>query len=202
MRITGLAVLLALPGLLEAAPRTYRVDSTRSRVTIDVGKAGVFKFAGHEHKVRVGEVSGTVVADPDDLAGSSVTLTFVAGSLSVVAEGEPAGDAPKVQEIMRGPKVLDTGRYGTIELKSRKVTGHRAGDGAWSLSVTGDLTLHGTTRSVTVPLRVRLDGDLLTAEGHTELSQGAFGIEVVSAGGGTVKVKDEVGVTFTIVAAP
>ena len=66
--------------------------------------------------------------------------------------------------------------------------------------MTGDLDLHGVTRSVTLPLRVELAADALTATGKTTLRHSDFGMKPVSAGGGTVKVKNEIGVDFRIVA--
>jgi polyisoprenoid-binding protein YceI len=143
-----------------------------------------------------------VEADPEDLSRSEVTVTFEASGLKVSAAGEPAGDVPKVQDAMAGPKVLDAARFPTISFRSRQVSGRRTGEGAYELQVAGELSLHGVTRAVTVPVRVQVEGATLTATGRALVAQRAFGIEPVSAGGGTVKVKNEVGVEFRIVARP
>jgi polyisoprenoid-binding protein YceI len=150
--------------------------------------------------VKAEGFSGRVEADPDDLARSSVALTFEASRLKVSAEGEPEGDAAKVQDIMAGAKVLDAARFPAIEFRSRQVSGRRAADGSYELQVAGDLSLHGVTHAVTIPVRVEMSGTTLTASGRTTVAQRAFGIEPVSAGGGTVKVKNEVGLDFKIVA--
>jgi len=171
-----------------------------SAVRIHVGKTGVFSFAGHTHEIISG-VEGTVVADPADLARSSVTLAFDAKSVQVVpSPDEPAKDIPKVQAIMIGPEVLDAARFPTITFTSRSVTGKEAARGVWDVQVTGDLTLHGVSRSLTLPLRVEVTGDRLTATGKTVLRHSEFGMKPVSAGGGTVKVKNEIGVDYRIVA--
>jgi polyisoprenoid-binding protein YceI len=101
---------------------------------------------------------------------------------------------------MAGAKVLDVSRFPAIRFRSRQVAGRRAADGAYELQVSGDISLHGVSRPVTLPVRVELSGATLTASGRTALAQRAFGIEPVSAGGGTVKVKNEVGIEFRIVA--
>lgn len=196
--LAALALGPALP--LAAAPRAYVVDAGASAVQIHVGKSGVFSFAGHKHEVVALRFEGTIDADPDDLARSSVAMTFEAPGLRVVAEGEPAGDAPKVQEAMSGPKVLDVARFPAITFRSRAVSGRRSAEGVYDLQVAGELSLHGVARPVTVPVRVELSGGVLTATGRTAVAQRAFGIEPVSAGGGTVKVKNEVGIEFKIVA--
>ena len=194
----ALAFGSALPAA--AATRTYVIDASASAVQVHVGKSGVFGFAGHTHEVAAERFAGRVDADPDDLARSSVELSFDASGLKVSAPGEPEGDAPKVQEVMAGPKVLDVSRFPAIRFRSRQVSGRRAADGAYELEVAGEVSLHGVSRAVTLPVRVELSGATLTASGRTALAQRAFGIEPVSAGGGTVKVKNEVGIEFRIVA--
>jgi polyisoprenoid-binding protein YceI len=182
-----------------AAPRTYLIDAAASAVRVHVGKSGVFGFAGHTHEVAAERFEGRVQADPDDLARSAVELSFEASGLKVSAEGEPAGDAPKVQDAMAGPKVLDVARFPAIRFRSQQVSGRKVAEGVYELQVTGELSLHGVARTVTVPVRVELAGDTLTASGKTTLGQRTFGIEPVSAGGGTVKVKNELGIEFKLV---
>jgi polyisoprenoid-binding protein YceI len=193
-----LALAAGLPAA--AATRTYVIDASASAVQVHVGKSGVFGFAGHTHEVVADRFEGRVDADVDDLARSAVELSFDASGLKVSGQGEPEGDAPKVQEVMAGAKVLDVSRFPAIRFRSRQVAGRRAADGAYELQVSGDISLHGVSRPVTLPVRVELSGATLTASGRTALAQRAFGIEPVSAGGGTVKVKNEVGIEFRIVA--
>ena len=197
----GLWVLVLGPALPAAAvTRTYVIDASASAFQVHVGKSGVFGFAGHTHEVTADRFEGRVDADLDDLARSSVELSFEASGLTVSAQGEPEGDAPKVQEVMAGSKVLDVSRFPAIRFRSRQVSGRRAAEGTYELQVAGEVSLHGVSRAVTVPVRVELSGATLTASGRTALAQRAFGIEPVTAGGGTVKVKNEVGVEFRIVA--
>ena len=192
-----LALGLALPAA--AAPRTYVIDASASAVQVHVGKSGVFGFAGHNHEVVAERCEGKVEADPDDLARASVEVSFAASGLTVSATGEPEGDAPKVQEVMAGPKVLDALRFPKIVFRSRQVSGRRTAEGVYELQVTGELSLHGVARVIAVPVRVELSGATFTATGRAPLGQRAFGIEPVSAGGGTVKVKNELGIEFKIV---
>jgi polyisoprenoid-binding protein YceI len=193
------AVVL-LPAAAVAAPRSYRVDAAASLVQVHVGKSGAFSFAGHKHEVVAPALEGTVVADPDDLAASSVSVTFTAASLRVTGEGEPAKDVPKVQAAMVGPEVLDATRFPAVTFRSRQVSGQAAPGGGWTLTVVGDFTLHGVTRSLSLPLRVAVEGDVLTATGRTVIGQKDFGIQPVSAAGGTVKVKNELAIEYRIVA--
>lgn len=193
----AMLVLAAAPA--GAAPRTYVVDAAASSVRVHVGKSGAFSFAGHKHEVVAPAVSGEIVADPADLGASQVTLTFQAGALKVLPEGEPAGDAPKVEEIMRGPKVLDAVRFPAVTFKSQRVTGREAGGGAYDLELTGELTLRGVARAFTLPVHVEVAGETLTASGKATLRHDQFGMEPVSAAGGSVKVKNEIPIEYRLV---
>jgi len=198
------ASLGSVAGTAAAAPEpvaalAFRVEASDSRVTVKVGKAGLFRFAGHEHEVSALGFSGEVVADPAELTRSSVHLTFEAASVKVTGSGEPPGDVPKIQETMSGPRVLDVARFPEVRFDSRKVGGHRNTDGSWEIEVTGDLRLRGETRPLTLPMRVELTGDTLAASGRVTIRHSDFGLEPVSVAG-VVKVKNELLVEYRIVA--
>jgi len=194
--------VLALLGVADSAAEvTYAVDAARSSVVIHVGRSGVFSFAGHTHTVVAPALQGRVVAVEGDLSRSAVHLSFETARLTVLERGEPAGDAPKVQEAMLGPKVLDAGRFPAITFESTAVAGTRSRPGAYRLTVQGTLTLHGVTRPVTLPLAVEVGGDGLEATGRMTVRQTDYGIDPVSVAG-VVKVKNEIAIEYTIVATP
>jgi polyisoprenoid-binding protein YceI len=189
--------MAALP-LRAAGPRTFTVDADRSRAVIDVGKSGAFSFAGHTHEVEAPLKDGLVHLDPDAPAKADVTLTFNAAALRVTGKGESASDVPKVQETMLGDMVLDAKKFSTIVFESTAVTAKGAAP-ALDLTIAGRMTIHGVTKPVTAPVSVKIDGASLTATGKFTIKQTDFGIKPVSVGG-VVKVKDELAISFTIVA--
>lgn len=194
--LVALAVLASEPA---AAPeRTFVVDAVTSRLAVSVGKSGLFSFAGHEHEVLATTIRGSIRADPDDVTRSSVMLSFDAASLTVSGQGEPAADVPKVQAKMIGPEVLDVLRFPEIVFRSTLVEGRLGPDGTWNLRVTGELVIHGATRKLTLPLRARVSGSTLTASGQAVIRHSDFGIKPVSVAG-VVKVKNELGIDYTIV---
>ena len=196
---TLLVALGAVAPFASAASTTYSVVDSKSSMKIHVGKSGALSFAGHRHEVQA-PVSGTVMADPANLSASSVDLTFASARLRVLPDGEPSGDAPKVEEIMHGPEVLDVVRFPEIHFRSKKVTGQAAAGGTYDLSLVGELSLHGMTHEITLPVKVTVDGRSLTAVGQTTLRHDQFGMKPVSAGGGTVKVANEIRIDFSVVA--
>jgi polyisoprenoid-binding protein YceI len=197
--LTSLFVLLSLPGAAGAAD-TFAVNAKASRVLIHVGKTGIGSFAGHEHDAVAGELSGTVIADFDDLSRSSVDVTVDARSLKITDRDESAEDVQKVQQTMLGPEVLDVARFPAIRLRSRAVTGTRVMSGVYVAALAGELSLHGVTKAITVPLQLETRGETLTASGKMVVKQTEFGIEPISTAGGLVKVEDGVTITFQLVA--
>lgn len=200
MRRWALAVAwLAVSLPATAGERTYVVDAERSLVTIDVGKSGLFSFAGHAHEVVAPSVAGEVIANPGDLGRSSVRLSFQAVALRVTGKGEPPEDVPKVQAKMIGPEVLEATRFPAITFQSVGVSGQAAGEGAWTLQVEGDFALHGITKRMRLPLRAETSGDTLAVSGSLLLRQSDFGIKPLSVAG-VVNVKDQLTITYRIVA--
>lgn len=193
---------LALNAVLPAAPPTpWTVDAAKSRVVIDVGKAGMFGFAGHAHAVLAPGVRGVVTLDETDWRQSTVRLEFDASSLRVEANGEPAADVPKVQQVMLSAQVLDVARFSTVSFQSRRISIVGGTIGAADLQIDGVVTLHGVTRPLSVRARATLDGrDSLATRGTFSLKQTDFGIQPVTAAAGSIRVRDAVDVQFLLVA--
>jgi polyisoprenoid-binding protein YceI len=197
----ALICVLTLAGSLTAAaagPRTFNVDTARSKALIDVGKAGAFSFAGHTHEVEAPLTSGVVHFDSDDVSKSDLRLQFNAAAMKVTGKGEPPGDVPKVTEAMLGEQVLDVKKYPSITFESTAVSG-RGSASSLDLQITGNLTIRGTTKPVRSIASAKIEGDTLTATGKFAIKQTDFGIKPISVGG-VVKVKDELAINFTIVA--
>ena len=190
-----LYVLLQAPA--HAVEHAYVVDPSESSFRIAVGRSGLFSFASHAHEVVASGIEGRIVAEPEDLGRSSVTLRFPAAALRVTGKGEPPDDVPEVQAKMQGPEVLDVARFPDIVFRSTGVEGREAG-GVWNLRVVGEVAIRGATRSVTLPLRVSLGAGRLEASGQIVLKQTLFDIKPVSVAG-VVKVKDELGCDYKIV---
>lgn len=183
------AALLAPPSSRAAAQspgaRRYRLSSS-SRFEIRTTSKGLFGFAGDEHLIRAGAFTGDVTYDPDDPAGSRVELAVPADSLQVltpVDEGDRRAIRSKMLE-----EVLRAGEHPEIHFRSTSVAPLPAD----SLEVTGDLTIRGTTRSVTIRLGTHLAGDTLRVFGGFDALLGDYEIDPPTVALGTVKVGDRV----------
>jgi polyisoprenoid-binding protein YceI len=185
MRRAIVAATMALAGAATAADRP--IDVERSTLTVRVFKTGLFSAFADNHVIRAPMTNGRV----SDEGMPSVEITVQTAQMTALDPALSADKRAEVQARMQGPEVLDSARYPEIRFASTRI--EPAGVDEWR--VTGDLSLHGVTRSVTFPV-ARRDTHY---RGVASIRQRDFGIQPISIAGGTVKVKDELRIEFDIV---
>jgi polyisoprenoid-binding protein YceI len=202
-RLSSVAAALLLITAVTAAQEksNYSIDGMRSKVQINVYKEGVFKAFGHDHLVAAKELSGQVQFDPEKIDQSAVRLKIPTKSITVIDPGESEKDRHDVQATMEGEKVLDVAKFPEITFASSSVTAARKTPAGWEVTLSGKLKLHGVEKPVNFPLRVNAEANELRGEGEVSILQTDYGITPVRVGGGSVKVKDKLKITFNIVAA-
>ena len=109
--------------------------------------------------------------------GTTVTAASFTVDLTSITTNESRRD-DKVQSA------LDTGDYpeATFVLTSPLDLGDGATSGeAVEVSATGDLTIHGVTTSVALPIQAKLVDDTIVLVGSTEISFSDYGVDVPSS---------------------
>jgi polyisoprenoid-binding protein YceI len=125
-----------LPGAAPApAATTWDIDTAHSTAGFKVRHLMLAHVRGH-----LGPVTGTVVIDEQDPSRSRVDV-------SVDARGIDSRE-PKRDEHLRGADFLDVANHPTVTFRSTRVEALSGPDG--DLRVTGDLTIRGVTRPVTL----------------------------------------------------
>jgi polyisoprenoid-binding protein YceI len=202
-KLTSLAAALLLIAAATFADEraNYSLDAARSKMEINVYKEGVFRAFGHDHLVAAKGLSGQVQFDPEKIDQSTVRLKVPTKSITVIDPGESEKDRHEVQATMESEKVLHVAKFPEITFTSTKVSAVKKTPNGWELTLSGKLNLHGVEKPVSLPLRVRADNNELRAHGELSILQTDYGITPVKVGGGSVKVKDKLKITFTIVAA-
>jgi len=120
-------------------------------------------------KGRFSDVSGTIVDVVSDVTRSSVEVEIDAAS---IATGDPQRDAH-----LTSADFLDVDTYPMITFKSRRIAGTRE-----RFRVTGDLTIRGTTREVTLDAAFQGAGNnpwgntVVGFSAHTEINRKDFGL--------------------------
>lgn len=126
----------------ETTTRTvWNFDPTHSQVEFSAKHMMVTTVRG-----RFNEVTGTIVADEANHANSSVDVEIAAASIDTRNEQRDAH--------LRSADFLDVENYPTISFKSTGIDVLAADN----LKVTGDLTVHGVTRPVTLDATINGQG--------------------------------------------
>ena len=97
-------------------------------------------------------------------------------------------------------EVLEIARYPEVVFMSTNVAASRTTESQYQTTIKGNLSLHGVTRNQIINAQVTVDGNTLRAQGEFPLRQSDYNIKPVSALGGTLKLKDELKLSFNIVA--
>jgi polyisoprenoid-binding protein YceI len=178
-----LVAALVLCGTAQAN-ETFKIDPSRSTIAF-----GVRHMLGTA-KGKFSKFKGTIIVDRDHPEQSSVTVTIDAASIDT-------GIAKRDEHLRE--ELFNVAKYPEITFKSRRVkqTGANTGE------ITGDLTMRGATRPIT--LNVQL---LSNAEGSrwrvttAPLKRSQFGVAFSKSAETVSMISDEVAVEIEIEARP
>ena len=131
------------------AADTYVVDGAHSSIGFSVKHMVINNVKGH-----FSEFAGTVVYDPDDASQFKADGTIQVKSIDT---GIAARD-----EHLRSADFFDAGQYPEIRFAAKKVERQGA-----VYSLTGDLTMHGVTREITLPFTV--SGPIVDMQGKKRI---------------------------------
>src|ERR1700686_2412093 len=181
-----LTLLVSLAGPAFGGSEARPIDRAHSTMTVYVYKTGILSGLAHNHEfeapIEWGEVKDSEI--------SSVELRVDSSKLRVLDPEVSDGTRATIQATMRSAEVLDVGRFPEIHFQSTGV--ETSGTDHWVIH--GNLDLHGQTHPISFEVALK-DG---LYQGTAVLKQTGFGITPVKIAGGTVKVKDEVKVAFSI----
>ena len=178
----------------------YVIDSGASKLTVRAFAAGMLSSMGHNPTFAVRKFEGEVELDGNGggPARSSSRWTRARSSCKVISTRATAGTSctscrNRFSRWRRTPGSSTTRPPGRTSVKP-------AGSNQFEVSLKGDLTLHGVTRPQPISTRVLLHGDMLRASGEVPIRQADFQLKPVTVAGSMMKVKDDVKLTFDIVA--
>ncbi|HYO12594.1 MAG TPA: YceI family protein [Thermoanaerobaculia bacterium] len=134
--VQALSVALLLPALAAAEPVVYKVDTSHSGVNFTV-RHFVSNTPG-----RFKDFGGTIKYDKQNPAASSVEFTVKTASIDT--------DNDDRDGHLRSPDFFEVEKFPTMTFTSTKVTPKDAD----TLDVTGNLTIKGTTKQITIPVDV------------------------------------------------
>ncbi len=177
----------------------YQINPARSRFIVRAVAGGMLSALGHNPTIAIRDFSGEAHFASGDLDKASLRISINADSLTVTDDVSDK-DRHEIERQMR-EDVLDTETYPEIVFESAGVTGDKIFEGQYRITIKGKLSLHGVTRDCVVAGQLIASEDSLRANGEFTLRQTDYRIKLVSAAGGTIKLKDELKLSFDIVAA-
>ncbi|MCI0662804.1 MAG: YceI family protein [Acidobacteria bacterium] len=194
-------ILLSSVAILQGqSAKTYSIDASESNLWVFVGKSGLFSALAHDHEIGVKSFTGRVVLPKSGASGASLEFEIDTKSFVVLDKKVSDKDRSEIFNAMHN-EVIESAKYQKITFKSSSVSNlKQTGENNYTLTLNGDLNLHGLTKQIAVPVEVSLTPQQLRATGKYTLKQTDYNIKVYSAGGGTVKVKNDVVINFNIVA--
>jgi polyisoprenoid-binding protein YceI len=127
---SAIALLASLSALAQTS--TWNIDPAHSTAQFTVRHLAISNVTGNFTKV-----TGSVVLNEKDITQSQVTASMDVSSVDTRVEAR--------NKDLKSPNFFDVEKYPTIEFKSKRIV-----SGGGKLQVIGDLTIHGTTREVTL----------------------------------------------------
>ena len=182
-----IAMIVALPVLARAD--SWQIDPMHTSVEFTVRHMMISNIKGVFEKT-----SGTVTVEGSDPTSAKIDATIDASSIDTRVD--------RRDEDLKSPNFLDVAKYPTITFKSTKV--EAAGEGKWK--VTGNLTLHGVTKSVVLdvessgaPIKDPFGNTRAGASATTKINRKDFGLtynKTLETGG--VMVGDDVAISIDV----
>jgi polyisoprenoid-binding protein YceI len=130
----GVVVSLLAGVTALAQTTTWTIDPNHSTAQFTVRHLAISNVSGNFTKV-----TGTVQFNEKDITQSQVNAVIDAASVDT--------RVPDRDKDLRSPNFLDVEKYPTLEFKSKRFVNNGG-----KLQMIGDLTLHGTTREVTLDI--------------------------------------------------
>lgn len=126
----ALSLFASLPALAQTSD--WNIDPAHSTAQFTVRHMGISNVTGNFTKV-----SGTVTLNEKEITQSQVNASIDVNSIDTRVEMR--------DKDLKSPNFFEVEKYPTIEFKSKRMV-----NSGGKLQVIGDLTIHGTTREVTL----------------------------------------------------
>lgn len=130
---------------------------------------------------------GEIIVPDGDIEKSSVTVTIDTTSLWA--------DHPKLTEHLKSPDFFDVANFPTARFTSTGIAKSEEG-----YTLTGNLDLHGVTKSVSFPANISIEDGRVNAQAEFFVQRFDFGI--VYPGKADDLIRDEVVIKLDLVAVP
>jgi len=151
---------------LVISPENSKIDFTASKVT-------------RSHEGSFKQFSGKIELAANDIPASRVTIDIDTGSVET--------DTPDLTAHLKTPDFFDVAKFPKATFTSTKIERDSSGN---AYVVTGNLNLHGQSKSITFPASIEVTPDSATMNAEFAINRKDFGI--VYAGKADDLIRDSV----------
>lgn len=180
------------------AAAQYRIDTQKSLFTVHPFATGLAATLSHGLTIAIRDFGGVIRFVPDTLEQASLQMRIKAASLTLTDSVKP-DDKREVERVM-SQQVLRSEEYPEIVFDSTSISTVGLGGGLYKADVKGNLTLTGRKQMHSFSAQVVLRSDTLRVNGDFRILQSDYGIPLITAGAGLIKLHDELKFHFYIVA--
>lgn len=181
-KLFGIYVLIALPIL---AFGQFTLDAESSSLVIS-GTSSL-----HDWEIDAEEIKGSATINSTAQLKEIPKLSF-----TVTVEELESGKGAMNKNTY---EALKEDKFPEVTYVLRKVNKiASAGNGSYTLSTTGDLTVAGTTKSITMDVKAIVKGSSVTFTGEYPMKMTMFNVDPPTAMFGTIKTGDEVTIKFNV----
>jgi polyisoprenoid-binding protein YceI len=174
----------------------YIIETKGSTFTVRAFAAGLLSAFGHNPTIAIPDFEGEIFLNADAMEQSSLRIVIHSASLTVT-DDISAKDHEEIDRRMH-QEVLESNSFPDVAYECSRLSASKTGEGQYWVALNGELTLHGVKRAQPVSARVSVNGATLRAMGDFSIRQSDYEIRPVSAVGGTIKLKDELKLSFDI----
>jgi len=164
-----------------AVAGTWTVDTSVGEFSFDDSTGTFVGFRVQEELSTIGSTTAVgrtpTVSGETTFDGTTLTAATIEADMSAISTNESRRD-DRVQDA------LETGKFptATFVLTQAIDLGDAVNSGtATTVDATGDLTIHGVTTPVTLPLEAQLVGDTIVVVGSLDIALSTYGVEAPSA---------------------
>jgi polyisoprenoid-binding protein YceI len=150
--IIGAVLIIVIGTVTDVPAQTWQIGSNYSVQFSFSQASGIFK-----------DIKGSIVFDEQNLNNAKFNVNVDAGSLNT-------GNA-LMNKHAKSDEWFDAAKYPTITFASKKIIKNGA-----SYQATGDLTVHGVTKEVTIPFNFKRAGNSASFTGNFSIKRSDFSV--------------------------
>lgn len=139
---------------------------------------------GGKHIGGFKKFTGTVATTGADLAGATITVEIDTDSIFT--------DTARLTNHLKTADFFEVNKFPKATFKSTAIKANKGANGA-THEIAGELTLHGVTKAITIPVKATTDGKGTTLQGTFTILKEDFGMNY-----GKGMINNEVKVTINV----